>query len=176
MIPLRRLQPGDRVALVAPASSFPREELDAGVEELRRLGLEAVFDDSVFARDRFVAGSAQLRAAAIHRAWADPSIAAIIAMRGGYGSAQLLPLLDPALMRRAPKALVGYSDITALLAFYLQHGLAAIHGPMIDRRIAAGPAAYDRGVLPAGAHVRRSGGRDAAPVGRDAAWPVTPRE
>ena len=143
MIPVRRLRPGDRVALVAPASPFAREELDAGVAELRRLGLEAVYDDTLFARERFVAGTADLRATAIHQAWADPSIAALVAMRGGYGSAQLLPRLDASLMLASRKALIGYSDITALLLLSLQHGLVAIHGPMVERRIAAGPLAYD---------------------------------
>ncbi len=143
MITLRRLAPGDRVALVAPASSFAPDEIEGGVTELKRLGLEAVYDESLFARDRFVAGSAEGRAQAIHRAWADPSIAALMCVRGGYGSAQILPLLNAVLMRDARKALIGYSDITVLLAFYLQHGLAAIHGPMIDRRLSQGPTAYD---------------------------------
>lgn len=143
MITLRRLTPGDRVALVAPASALTPEEVDAGVTELKRLGLQAVYDDSLFARDRFVAGSAQCRTQAIHRAWADPSIAALVCVRGGYGSAQVLPLLDAALMRESRKALIGYSDITALLAYYLQHGLPAIHGPMIDRRLSKGPEGYD---------------------------------
>ena len=86
---LRRLKSGDRVALVAPASSFPHEEVAAGVAELSRLGLEAIYDDSIFDRERFVAGSVEARVRAIHRAWEDSSIAALIAMRGGYGSAQI---------------------------------------------------------------------------------------
>lgn len=143
MIALRRLQSGDRVALVAPASSFPAEEVAAGVAELARLGLEAVYEESLFARQRFVAGPAEVRAHAIHQAWADPSIAALIAMRGGYGSAQVLPLLDRTLLRNARKALIGYSDITALLTFYQLNGLNAIHGPMVDRRLSQGPSAYD---------------------------------
>lgn len=143
MTPLRQLRSGDRVALVAPASSFPVEEVAAGVAELARLGLEAVYDEAIFQRERFVAGPAQVRAAAIEQAWADPSIAALIAMRGGYGSAQVLPLLDPAALRTSRKALIGYSDITALLSFYQQNGLAAIHGPMVDRRLSKGPSAYD---------------------------------
>lgn len=143
MIPLRCLRPGDRVALVAPASPCAREHLDAGVAELARLGLDAVYDASVFARDGFVAGSPETRAKAIQQAWADPSIAALMAVRGGYGSVQVLPLLDAALMKAARKPLIGYSDVTALLLFYLQHGLVAIHGPMVERRVAAGPAGYD---------------------------------
>ncbi len=63
-------------------------------------------------------------------------------MRGGYGSAQLLPLLDTKLLRSSAKPLIGYSDITALLSLYLKNGLTAIHGPMVDRRLSKGPAGY----------------------------------
>ena len=143
MIRLRRLRSGDRVALVAPASSFPREEIEAGVAELARLGLQAVYDQSIYDTEQFFAGSAETRALAIRRAWADPDIAALIAVRGGYGSAQLLPRLGPGPMVDARKALIGYSDITALLSIYVKYGLAAIHGPMIDRRFSKGPAGYD---------------------------------
>lgn len=140
----RRLAPGDRIALVAPASSFVRDEFDAGLRELVALGFEPVYDDRVFAVSRFVAGHAALRASAIHDAWRDPSIAALIAVRGGYGSAQLLPLLDADLMRSAGKVFVGYSDITAVLAFHLRHRVVAFHGPMIERRLGAGEQGYDR--------------------------------
>ena len=143
MIPLRRLKSGDRVALVAPASSFPPEEIQAGVAELARLGLEAVYDNSIFDKERFVAGSVETRVNAILGAWRNPDIAALIAIRGGYGSAQLLPFLDPDELLEARKPLVGYSDITALLTLYQRHGLPAIHGPMIDRRLSKGPAHYD---------------------------------
>lgn len=140
----RRLGKGDRVALVAPASPFTREEFDAGVRELTALGFEPVFDERVFARSRFVAGEPALRAEALHDAWRDPSIGAIIAVRGGYGSAQLLPLLDAAVMRAARKIFMAYSDNTALLSFHLQHGVVSFHGPMIERRLSAGAAGYDR--------------------------------
>ena len=143
MTRLRRLHPGDRIALVAPASSFPPEELSAGIAELKRLGFEPVYDASILDKDRFVAGSVPTRVKQIMDAWQDDSIAALIAMRGGYGSAQLLPFLDPGVLVDGRKALIGYSDITALLGLYLRHGLTAIHGPMIDRRISKGPVAYD---------------------------------
>lgn len=147
MIKLRRLKAGDRVALVAPASSFAPAEVEAGVAELARLGLEAVYDDAIFAKATFVAGSVETRVRAILQAWRDPGIAALVAIRGGYGSAQLLPHLDPEAMLAARKALIGYSDITALLNLYVRHGLVAIHGPMIDRRFARGAAAYDEGTF-----------------------------
>jgi muramoyltetrapeptide carboxypeptidase len=139
-----RLRPGDRIALVAPASPFKRDELDAGVAELAALGYEAVYDDRVFARDRFVAGTAALRAASLMDAWRDPSVRAVVAIRGGYGSAQTLPLLDARLLRDAAKIFIGYSDTTALLSYHLSHGVVCFHGPMVERRFAAGEAGYDR--------------------------------
>ena len=140
----RALAPGDRLAVVAPASPFTREEFDRGVEEIRRLGFEAVYDDSVFARQRYVAGSPALRAAAIQAAWHDPSIAGLIGVRGGYGSAQVLPLLDRAEAVRACKPFVGYSDLTAMLTFLtLGCQLVAFHGPMLAGRLGRGAEGYD---------------------------------
>lgn len=145
MLKPRVLRPGDRIAVVAPASSFARSEFDAGVQELRRLGLEPVHEPSVFERARFTAGSAAVRAEAFRRAWADPSIAALIAVRGGYGSVQMLPLLDLADIKRTPKAFIGYSDNTSLLSWItLQAGVVSFHGPMLEGRLAKGAAGYDR--------------------------------
>jgi muramoyltetrapeptide carboxypeptidase len=140
----RALTRGDRLAMVAPASPFTREEFDRGVAEVRTLGFEPVYDESVFARQRYVAGAAAVRAAAIHAAWADPSIAGLIGVRGGYGSAQVLPLLDRDLARRAAKVFVGYSDLTAVLTFLtLCCGLVAFHGPMLAGRLGRGAEGYD---------------------------------
>lgn len=144
MIKPARLQSGDRVALVAPASPFNRDDLDAGVAELSRLGLEAVCDPRIFERRRFVAGAAATRADLLAQAWNDPSVKGLIAVRGGYGSAHLLPLIDPSLVRRAAKVFVGYSDITALLCFHLQQGVTCFHGPMVEGRLARGADGYDR--------------------------------
>ena len=140
----RALAPGDHLAIVAPASPFTREEFDSGLEEIRRLGFVPVYDDSVFARQRYVAGPAAVRAAAIHAAWRDPSIAGLIGVRGGYGSAQLLPLLDREEARRAAKPFIGYSDLTSLLTFLtLGCDLVAFHGPMLAGRLGRGGAGYD---------------------------------
>ena len=141
----RALAPGDRIALVAPASAFDRAQFEAGVDELRVLGFEPVFDDSVFARQRYLAGPASLRAKALQAAWADPSIAGIIAVRGGYGSAQVLPLLDPGVAGRTAKVLVGYSDVTSLLTFHtLGCRIVSFHGPMLVGRLGRRDAGYDR--------------------------------
>jgi muramoyltetrapeptide carboxypeptidase len=147
MLKPRALQPGSRIAVVAPASSFKREEFDAGVAEIARLGFAPVYDDSVFAKGvpPYVAGSAEVRAHAIRSALADPSIDGLIGVRGGYGSAQLLPLLDMDEFRRACKPFIGYSDLTAILSFLtIQCGVVAFHGPMLDECLSRGEARYDR--------------------------------
>jgi muramoyltetrapeptide carboxypeptidase len=145
MLKPRALRPGDRIAVVAPASSFARDAFDGGVAELRRLGFEPVYEESVFARARYTAGDARVRAAAFTKAWNDPSISALIAVRGGYGSVQLLPLLDAGEIRRQPKAFIGYSDNTSLLDWLTGTcGIVAFHGPMLEGRLAKGEDGYDR--------------------------------
>ncbi len=142
----RALEPGDRVAVVAPASPFLREEFDAGLSELRALGFEPVYEDSVFERQGYLAGPAGVRASAWLAAWQDPSIAALLAARGGYGSVQLLPrLADAGLGAAAPKAFIGYSDNTSIMAWLTTRcGIVTIHGPMLAGRLARGEAGYDR--------------------------------
>jgi len=145
MLKPRALKSGDRVALLAPASPFPREEFEQGVAEVTALGFEAVYDDRVFERDGYVAGSANTRAGAFIDTWTDPGVRAVLTVRGGYGSVQLLPFLSPDLMRATPKILVGYSDITALLSFVTTRcGIVSMHGPTITGRFARGAAGYDR--------------------------------
>ena len=141
----RALAPGDRIAVVAPGSPFARDEFEAGVAELRALGFEPVYEESIFARDGYLAGPAGVRAATWMRAWCDPSIAALVAARGGYGSVQMLPLFDGAAVRRSPKPFIGYSDNTSLLMWLtLACGIVSFHGPMIQGRFARGAAGYDR--------------------------------
>jgi muramoyltetrapeptide carboxypeptidase len=145
MVKPRALRPGDRVAVVSPASPFKRDEFEAGVAELRALGFEPVYDERVFARRGYVAGEPEVRAAAIHDAWRDPSIAALVGVRGGYGSMQVLPLLDADLARTARKPFLGYSDLTSLLIFLTGAcGLVAFHGPMLAGRLGRGEQGYDR--------------------------------
>ena len=141
-----RLRSGDKVAVISPASPFVRAEFDNGIAELRALGFEAVFDDSVFAvHGGYLSGDPRLRAEAFLNAWRDPSIAALIAVRGGYGSVHLLPYLDQHDLRETPKAFIGYSDLTSILSYLTTSSdIVSFHGPMLDKRLGRGTAAYDR--------------------------------
>ena len=141
----RALQPGDRIAVVAPASPFSRDEFTRGIKEIERLGFVPVYDDSVFARESgYLAGSPELRASAFTRHWTDPGVSAVLAVRGGYGSVHILPLLDRARINEHPKLFIGYSDNTSILSWLTcQCGIAALHGPMIEGRLAGG-AGYDQ--------------------------------
>ena len=144
MIKPRALAAGDRIALVSPASPFERAEFERGVTEVRRLGYEPVYDESVFDASMYTSGSADVRAAAFTRAWLDPSVAALVAVRGGYGSVQLLPMLAALRPRETPKLFIGYSDNTSLLSWLTcQCGITALHGPTIEGRLARGAEGYD---------------------------------
>lgn len=132
----RRLVPGDRVAVVAPAGPVPKDRLDAGCEVLRSWGLDVVVMPHVLdvhPSFDYLAGTDADRAADLQEAWCDPSVAAVLCARGGYGVQRVSALLDWAAMARAePKVFVGYSDITALhSAFARLLGVATLHGPMV---------------------------------------------
>ena len=143
-IKIRPVRPGGTIALVAPASPFPREEFERGVAELRRLGFEVVWDERVFDATGFVAGTPAVRAASIRDALRRPGVDANMAVRGGYGSVQTLPLIDMAQWQEHRTAFIGYSDVTSLHTVINQTaGLVSIHGPMVEGRLAKGPSAYD---------------------------------
>jgi muramoyltetrapeptide carboxypeptidase len=140
----RRLRSGDRIAIVSPASPFARDEFEKGAAELQRLGFEPVYEESVFERSLFTSGPPEARAAAFVRAWSDSSVAALIAVRGGYGSVQMLPVLDSWQPEQTPKLFVAYSDNTSLLSWLTTaKGVPALHGPMIEGRLSRGPDGYD---------------------------------
>jgi len=129
--PYRRLRKGDVVAVVAPASvTYERIEIEYAGDVLRALGLEPRVGESVSKRFGYLAGEDAARASDINTAFADPGVKAVFALRGGWGSGRLLPLLDYGAIARTPKLVLGYSDITALLlALNARAGLRGVHGP-----------------------------------------------
>lgn len=124
-----RLRPGARVALVAPAGPLTDERIELSLERCRSLGLEPVLGRNARSRTGFLAGRDQERAADLARALADPSIDAVWALRGGYGTVRLLEHLDFVNVRESPKAYIGFSDNTTLHLTLFNAGVVSFHGP-----------------------------------------------
>jgi muramoyltetrapeptide carboxypeptidase len=132
--PLRR---GDTIGVVAPASNVKREEVEAGVARLRELGYEVVLGEGVYEQDMYFAGSPEARVSDLHWMFEREDVRAILCARGGYGSNYLLSLLDLNVIRRNPKPLIGYSDLTSLLTWISDEtGLVTFHGPMAAKDFA----------------------------------------
>ncbi|MES1165275.1 MAG: LD-carboxypeptidase [Verrucomicrobiota bacterium] len=132
MIRPPRLSPGDVVRVVAPSGPVPREGFAAGAALLgARYRLR--YDEAMFAREGFLAGSDERRLDELRAAFRDPDARAVVMARGGYGLGRLLPLLEPELFAGRPLPIVGFSDGTALLAQAARVGVTAVHGPVVTQ-------------------------------------------
>ena len=107
---------------------------------LESWGFEAVLGAAVLARRAYLAGADDARLADVQRMFDDPKVRAVFCARGGYGSQRLVPRLDFGALGRAPKPIIGYSDITALLGATLRAGVTGVHGPMVATDLARGLA------------------------------------
>lgn len=135
--------PGDRVGVAALSGPVRPERLEAGIAALVRLGFEPVLADNLVSRSRhgLFAGDDEERLAGFHRLAADPDIRVMFFARGGHGLLRLLPALDWELLRRHPRAYVGYSDLTPFLLEVVRRlGLVAFHGPLVAAELARGLA------------------------------------
>jgi muramoyltetrapeptide carboxypeptidase len=127
-----RLTSGNRIGLVAPAGPLlEKDDLTRATELCSALGYEPVLGKNAYRRHGYLAGTDDERLADLNEALQDSSIDAIWCIRGGYGSVRLLDRVDYAAMARRPKALIGFSDATALLnAVTRLSGVVTFHGPV----------------------------------------------
>jgi muramoyltetrapeptide carboxypeptidase len=127
-----RLRPGDTVGLINPAGVvWEPVNIEIVAESLAALGFKTKRGPNLLARRGYFAGTDEQRASDLNQMFADPEVRAIHCVRGGWGCARLLPLLDWKTISRNPKILLGYSDITALLlSLHAKTGLVAFHGPV----------------------------------------------
>ena len=131
------LKRGDKIGILAPASSFNRAGFEAGCERLRQMGYKPVYSETIFDSDLYFAGSTERRARELEEMLGRSDIAALICVRGGYGSNYLLERVDFQKFADHPKILLGCSDITTLLtAITDRTGLVTFHGPMVAKDIA----------------------------------------
>lgn len=127
------VRPGDQVRVVAP--SLSRAVVDRALwplieDRFAAIGLRLTYGEHVDEDDRSGSGPVAGRVADLHAAFADPDVAMVITVLGGYSSNEVLPFLDWDLFRRNPKTFCGYSDITALNAALLaRSGLVSFSGP-----------------------------------------------
>jgi muramoyltetrapeptide carboxypeptidase len=118
------------VALVAPARFAMPELIDVAASQVSAAGFRPVIPPGLDARENQFGGSDLHRANVLNGCFRDPAVRAVWALRGGYGSARLLPLLDSAAFQSDPKWIVGFSDITALHAWADRLGIASLHAPV----------------------------------------------
>lgn len=126
-----RLKAGDTIGIAAPSGPFESELFAQGMDVLRDMGFKVQIPEEIFRRNGFLAGPDEARAGVINTMFADPDIQGILCARGGYGATRVLPHLDWEVIRRHPKAFVGFSDITVLHCVLLANAhLVSLHGPM----------------------------------------------
>lgn len=131
MIWPKPLAPGDTIMFVAPAGDLDRDRMMRAKERLEARGYHVEMREDLFAREGYLAGSDERRAAELMQAFLDPEVKAIFPGTGGYGTMRMLALLDYAAIRKNPKILTGFSDLTGLhAALNRLAGLVTFHGPM----------------------------------------------
>lgn len=132
LIKPRHLKKGDTVALVAPSSpALNPGEIEYCLEWLGKLGLKCKQGKNIFKSYGAYAGTDDERLEGLHAAWRDEEVSAILPIRGGNGVCRLLPRLDFDLIKKHPKIIIGYSDLTGLInPIHQKCGLVTFHGPM----------------------------------------------
>ena len=127
----KRLQKGDTIGLISPGSYISDEGLQKAVTNLEDFGFKVALSKNIRALRGYNAGTDQERLHDLHSMFLDAKIAGIWCARGGYGCGRLLPFIAYPLIKKHPKVLVGFSDITALLqAINKKTGLVGFHGPV----------------------------------------------
>lgn len=139
-----RLVPGDRVGIVAPASSFERRGLKRGIDKLKWWGFDTIVPSRVMKHSRPPSDKErdkryEEKANDLIQMFMDPTVSAIFCAEAGYGSIALIPFLEKADLSPYPKIFIGFSDITVLLLyFYMRYGWITFHGPTVAQEIYKG--------------------------------------
>jgi muramoyltetrapeptide carboxypeptidase len=126
------LKPGDTIAITSPAGAvWDKNQIQVFVSILERLGFKVKTGQTLLEHFGYFAGDDRLRAAELNAFFKDPEVKAVFCMKGGWGCARILDLLDYESIAKQPKIIMGFSDITALLvAIQVRTGLVTFHGPV----------------------------------------------
>lgn len=125
------LKPGDKIAVISPATVVNPDYIDGAVELLRSRGFRpVVMPHAKGPADGSYAAAARFRIADFQTAWCDSEVKAVLCARGGYGCVEILPAIPPSMLRANAKWLIGFSDVSALHAMLFNSGIASLHAPM----------------------------------------------
>lgn len=127
----KRLKEGDTIGLITPGGYISERQLNNSIESVEKLGFKTFHYNSILSRSGYLGGTDEERTKELKDMFANDKVDGIICARGGYGCNRILPHIDYEIIRQNPKALIGYSDITALLySIYAKTGLVGYHGPV----------------------------------------------
>ena len=127
-----RLNVGDTIGIISPASPIFKEKLKKGIYYLENLGFNVKLGRHVYGERGYLAGTDEERASDLHELFYDNSVKAVFCSRGGYGSIRILKYIDFELIKKNPKIFVGFSDLTALeISIFAKNGLVTFYGPTI---------------------------------------------
>jgi len=127
------LKKGDLVGLISPATNVSDPlDIQKAKEIIGLLGLKMKLGKNVLSGNGYKARTREERADDVNTMFADSSIKAIFCLRGGYGSASILDLIDYDIIKSNPKLFCGFSDITAMhSAINNKTGLVTLHSPVM---------------------------------------------
>lgn len=135
---IHALKAGDTIGIAAPSSPFDRAKFMKGVHVLERIGFKVFYRKDIFDQSRYLAGTDNRRAEEFIELLKMRDVAAVMFARGGYGSQRIIPLLNADEIKEHPKPVIGFSDITPLLAYLRQNcGLPTFYGPVVTQLGAA---------------------------------------
>jgi muramoyltetrapeptide carboxypeptidase len=122
------LKPGDLIEIIAPAKYLDKERVTLATKRLEEMGFKVRHPKNLFRKKGFLGGTDEERTAELMSAFADPEVKAIMPGTGGYGTTRIIDDLDYDVIRKNPKILVGFSDITGLhIAINQRTGLVTFH-------------------------------------------------
>lgn len=130
MIIPQPLHPGDTIAIVSPSSKILPEYIDGAIARLESWGYRTVIGAHAYGNHGNFAGTPEERLYDLRMALHDPEVKAILCARGGYGAVHLLDDITPQEIRDNAKWIIGFSDISALHAAWVNAGVASLHAPM----------------------------------------------
>ncbi|EJT5929083.1 TPA: LD-carboxypeptidase [Clostridium perfringens] len=138
MVKFQKLKVGDTIGIVSPASGDSADVINYNISSFKNLGFKIKEGKYLRRKNDYLAASDKERAEDLMEMFKNKEVKAIIAYRGGYGCIRMLPYLDMGVIKKNPKILCGYSDLTVLLNYLSQKtGLITFHGPMINSKISS---------------------------------------